>query len=169
MGLFDKIKKQNDNYDDFAGDSEYYGDSYDEAETMAEETAAPAPTPVEPAAFGATASLKIVNPKSYKDAAEIADFLMNGNTILLNIEGLAPDQAIRLLDYLAGATHAVLSGPACERLEASAIEELVLLNTVPLAEEKKLEKMTFLSVAPLFAEAISRVFTNGTVSELFDK
>ena len=69
----------------------------------------------------------------------------------------------------AGATHAVLSGPACERLEASAIEELVLLNTVPLAEEKKLEKMTFLSVAPLFAEAISRVFTNGTVSELFDK
>ena len=69
----------------------------------------------------------------------------------------------------AGATHAVLSGPACERLEASAIEELVLLNTVPLAEEKKLEKMTFLSVAPLFAEAISRVFSNGTVSELFDK
>ena len=107
MGLFDKIKKQNDNYDDFAGDSEYYGDNYDEAETMAEETAAPAPTPVEPAAFGTTASLKIVNPKSYKDAAEIADFLMNGNTILLNIEGLAPDQAIRLLDYLAGATHAV--------------------------------------------------------------
>ena len=69
----------------------------------------------------------------------------------------------------AGATHAVLSGPACERLEKSAIEELVLLNTVPLAEEKKLEKMTFLSVAPLFAEAISRVFTNGTISELFDK
>ena len=69
----------------------------------------------------------------------------------------------------AGATHAVLSGPACERLEASAIEELVLLDTVTLPEDKKLEKMTFLSVAPLFAEAISRVFTNGTVSELFDK
>ena len=68
----------------------------------------------------------------------------------------------------AGATHAVLSGPACERLEKSAIEELVLLNTVPLAEEKVLDKMTFLSVAPLFAEAISRVFTNGTVSELFE-
>lgn len=66
------------------------------------------------------------------------------------------------------ATHAVLSGPAVERLEASAIEELVLLNTVPLAEEKKLEKMKFLSVAPLFAEAISRVFTNGSISVLFD-
>ena len=68
----------------------------------------------------------------------------------------------------AGATHAVLSGPACERLEASAIEELVLLNTITLPEEKVLDKMTFLSVAPLFAEAISRVFTNGTVSELFE-
>ena len=68
----------------------------------------------------------------------------------------------------AAATHPVLSGPAVERLEASAIEELVLLNTVPLPEEKKLEKMTFLSVAPLFAEALTRVFTNGSISVLFD-
>ncbi len=68
----------------------------------------------------------------------------------------------------AAATHPVLSGPAVERLEASAIEELVLLNTVPLPEEKKLEKMTFLSVAPLFAEAMTRVFTNGSISVLFD-
>ena len=105
MGLFDKIKKQNDDYGDFSGDNEYYGEGgYDEAEAAEE---APAPTPAEPAAFGATVALKIVNPKSYKDAADIADFLMNGNTILLNIEGLAADQAIRLLDYLAGATHAV--------------------------------------------------------------
>ncbi len=68
----------------------------------------------------------------------------------------------------AAATHPVLSGPAVERLAASAIEELVLLNTVPLPEEKKLEKMTFLSVAPLFAEALTRVFTNGSISVLFD-
>ena len=67
----------------------------------------------------------------------------------------------------AAATHAILSGPAVERLEASAIEELVLFDTVPLPEEKKLEKMTFLSVAPLFAEAMSRIFNNGSVSDLF--
>ena len=108
MGLFDKLKKQNDDYGDFAGDNEYYGEGgYDEADAAQAEEAAPAPAPVEPAAFGATAALKIVNPKSYKDAADIADFLMNGNTVLLNIEGLAAEQAIRLLDYLAGATHAV--------------------------------------------------------------
>ena len=68
----------------------------------------------------------------------------------------------------AAATHPVLSGPAVERLEKSAIEELVLLNTVPLPDEKKIEKMKFLSVAPLFAEAMTRVFTNGSISVLFD-
>lgn len=66
------------------------------------------------------------------------------------------------------ATHPVLSGPAVERIEKSVIEELVLLNTLPLGEEKRLEKMTFLSVAPLFAEAMTRVFTNGSISKLFD-
>ncbi|MDD4376978.1 MAG: ribose-phosphate diphosphokinase [Eubacteriales bacterium] len=66
------------------------------------------------------------------------------------------------------ATHPVLSGPAIERLEKSTIEELVLLNTLPLSEDKKTDKMTFLSVAPLFAEAMTRVFTNGSISKLFD-
>ena len=66
------------------------------------------------------------------------------------------------------ATHPVLSGPAVERLEGSAIEELVLLNTIPIPEEKKIGKMKFLSVSPLFAEAMTRIFTNGSVSKLFD-
>lgn len=68
----------------------------------------------------------------------------------------------------AGATHGVLSGPALERIEASAICELALLNTVPVPEDKKLDKMTMLSVAPIFAEAMTRVFTNGSISKLFD-
>ena len=66
------------------------------------------------------------------------------------------------------ATHAVLSGPAIERIENSAIEELILLNTLPIPEEKKIEKMKMLSVAPLFAEAMTRVFTNDSISKLFD-
>ena len=71
-------------------------------------------------------------------------------------------------NVFAGATHAVLSGPAIERLDKSAISELVLLNTHPLPKEKRLDKMSFISVAPLFAEAITRVYTNGSVSALFD-
>ena len=66
------------------------------------------------------------------------------------------------------ATHAVLSGPAIERLDQSAIEELVLLNTMPIPENKRLPMMKVLSVGPLFAEAINRIHTNGSISKLFD-
>ena len=66
------------------------------------------------------------------------------------------------------ATHGVLSGPAKQRLEDSAIEELVMLNTVPIPEERRMSRMKLLSVAPLFAEAMTRIFTNGSISRLFD-
>lgn len=72
------------------------------------------------------------------------------------------------LSVRAAATHGVLSGPAIERIENSAIEELVLLNTLPVPEEKRIGKMKILSVAPLFAEAMTRIFTNGSISKLFD-
>lgn len=65
------------------------------------------------------------------------------------------------------ATHGVLSGKAIERIEASAISELVLLNTIALPEEKKLSKIKTLSAAPLFAEAMMKIFSNDSVSELF--
>lgn len=68
----------------------------------------------------------------------------------------------------AAATHAVLSGPAIERIEASPIQEMVLLNTIPLTEEKKLDKIKVLSVGELFAEIIKRVQTNTPVSGLFE-
>ncbi|MCI8646975.1 MAG: ribose-phosphate pyrophosphokinase [Firmicutes bacterium] len=65
------------------------------------------------------------------------------------------------------ATHGILSGPAIKRLEDSAIEEMVLLNTVTLSERKKVKKIKTLSVAPLFAEAIERIHNNASLSELF--
>lgn len=105
-------RRSNDNYGDFAGDDEYYGGGFDDVQaeepTDAGFEAAPAPMPADAPAYGqGTVALKIVNPKGYEEASEIADFLMNGNTVLLNIEGMARENAIRLLDYLAGATHAV--------------------------------------------------------------
>ena len=72
-------------------------------------------------------------------------------------------------EVYACATHAVLSGPAIERIEKSAIKEMVLLNTLPIPEEKKLDKMKFLSVAPIFAEVLTRVYTHGSISDLVDK
>ncbi len=66
------------------------------------------------------------------------------------------------------ATHGILSGPAIERIQASAIEELVILDTIPLAEGKKIDKIKVETVANVFAEAIRRVYSEQSVSTLFD-
>ena len=65
-------------------------------------------------------------------------------------------------------THAVLSGPALERIEKSAIQELVVLNTISLPAEKRIAKIKEISVAKTFAEAISRIHEGTSVSTLFD-
>ncbi|MBU3137470.1 ribose-phosphate diphosphokinase [Clostridium gasigenes] len=65
-------------------------------------------------------------------------------------------------------THGVLSGPAFERINNSAIEELVMLNTVKLPEGKDLTKFKSISVAPLFAEAIQRIYDDEPISKLFE-
>ncbi|MDK2801731.1 MAG: ribose-phosphate pyrophosphokinae [Clostridiales bacterium] len=64
-------------------------------------------------------------------------------------------------------THGVLSGPAIERIEESPIKELIILDTIPLPEEKKIDKIKTLSVAPVFAEAIERIYEDLPVSTLF--
>ena len=66
-------------------------------------------------------------------------------------------------------THGVLSGPAFERINNSAIEKLVMLNTIPLPEdEQNLEKFNSISVAPIFAEAIRRIYDDKPISKLFE-
>jgi ribose-phosphate pyrophosphokinase len=65
-------------------------------------------------------------------------------------------------------SHPVLSGPAIERIDNSSIKELVVLNTIPLTDDKKIDKIKPLSVAPLFAEAIKRIYEDLPVSRLFD-
>ena len=68
---------------------------------------------------------------------------------------------------LACATHGVLSNPAVQRVQDSCIEELMLLNTIPLPEEAKGSKIRQLDVTPLFAEAIRRTFDEVSISSLF--
>lgn len=65
-------------------------------------------------------------------------------------------------------THGVLSGPALERIEASAISELVMLDTVPLTDDKKIDKIKVLTAAPVFGEAIRRIYEDVSVSTLFN-
>lgn len=65
-------------------------------------------------------------------------------------------------------THGVLSGPAMKRIQESAIDELLVLDTIHMSEEKTIDKMAIVSVAQLFADAIRRIHEGISVSELFD-
>lgn len=65
-------------------------------------------------------------------------------------------------------THGVLSGPAFERINNSAIEELVMLDTITLPRDVDTKKIESLSVAPIFAEAIKRIYDDEPISKLFD-
>jgi len=68
-----------------------------------------------------------------------------------------------------GATHAVLCGQAVQKLDDAPVEEVVVTNTIPVPEEKRLEKLRVLSVAPLLARAIDRIHRSASVSALFNE
>ena len=62
----------------------------------------------------------------------------------------------------------MLSGPAVDRLKNSRISEVVVTNTLPIPDERRFDKLTVLSIAPLLARAIREVFDDGSVTSLFD-
>ncbi|MDM5331787.1 ribose-phosphate diphosphokinase [Ureibacillus composti] len=95
----------------------------------------------------------------------IDDIIDTAGTITIGANALMESGA---KEVYACCSHPVLSGPAIERIENSAIKELVVTNTIQLSEEKRSPKIKQLSVAPLMAEAISRVYENKSVSTLFD-
>lgn len=71
-------------------------------------------------------------------------------------------------EIYAGCTHGVLSGPAIERIKNSHFKELVITNTIPLPKEKQIDKIKVLSIAPLFAETIRRIYENKPMGDLFE-
>ncbi|MEN9822141.1 MAG: phosphoribosylpyrophosphate synthase [Actinomycetota bacterium] len=92
------------------------------------------------------------------------DMIDSGGTIVSAAEVLMARGA---KEVWAMATHAVLSGPAIERLEKSVITRVVLTNTLPLPPEKQIAKIEVLSIAPLIADALNAVFDDTSVSEIF--
>ncbi len=95
------------------------------------------------------------------DMVDTAGTLCNAAKALIEVGGAK--------SVTACATHGPLSGPAIQRIKDSVLEELVLLDTIPISEEKRAEcgKITVLPVAPVFAEAIERIYGDRPVSPLF--
>jgi ribose-phosphate pyrophosphokinase len=95
----------------------------------------------------------------------VDDMIDTGGTIAKAADALFEQGAEQVI---VAATHGVLSGPAVDILKNSRISEVVITNTLPVAQEKKFDKLTVLSIAKLLAEAIREVFTDGSVTSLFD-
>jgi ribose-phosphate pyrophosphokinase len=94
----------------------------------------------------------------------VDDMIDTGGTIVKAAEALFEEGAARVV---VAATHGVLSGPAVDRLKNSRISEVVLTNTLPIPDNKRFDKLTVLSIAPLIARAINEVFSDGSVTSLF--
>ena len=99
-----------------------------------------------------------------KDVVVIDDMIDTAGTLIQAVEAVKREGARRVL---ACAVHGVLSGPAIQRIENSALEEVVITNSVPLTPDKASPKIHVLSVAPLLAEAIRRIHDEESVSTLF--
>jgi ribose-phosphate pyrophosphokinase len=95
----------------------------------------------------------------------VDDMIDTGSTIAKAAESLFEQGAERVI---ATATHGVLSGAAVDVLKNSRISEIIITNTLPVPEEKRFDKLTVLSIAPLLGRAISEVFSDGSVTSLFD-
>ncbi|WP_188456147.1 ribose-phosphate diphosphokinase [Virgibacillus oceani] len=109
--------------------------------------------------------MNIVGNIEGKTAILIDDIIDTAGTITLAANALIENGAKAVY---ACCTHPVLSGPAIERIRDSKIEELIVTNTIPLSEDKQIENIKQLSVAPLIGEAIIRVHELQSVSILFD-
>jgi ribose-phosphate pyrophosphokinase len=95
----------------------------------------------------------------------VDDMIDTAGTIIKAADALFENGAA---DVVVAATHAVLSGPAVDRLKNSPIAEVVVTNTLPVPDDRRFDKLTVLPIAPMLARAISEVFEDGSVTSLFD-
>ena len=109
--------------------------------------------------------MNIIGDVEGRNALLLDDMIDTAGTIVQGAQACA-DKGARMV--WAGCTHAVLSGPALELLQESCLTEVVVTNTIPLnGKDQRCPKLRVLSVAPLLAEAITRIHAEESVSSLF--
>ncbi len=109
--------------------------------------------------------MNVIGDVKGKTCLMVDDMIDTAGTICQGAEALYENGA---KEIYACCTHAVLSGPAIERIQNSPIKKLVVLDTIPLSEEKKLDKIEVLSVAKIFATAIENIYFDKKMSEIYD-
>ena len=107
----------------------------------------------------------VVGEVAGRDVVIFEDEIATAGTLVSSVDTL---KAAGARSIHAAATHGVLCGPAIERLREAAIDSVVVTNTVALPEDKRLDKLTVLNVASLFAAAIERIHSGQSVGALFE-
>lgn len=110
--------------------------------------------------------MNIIGEVKGKTCLLVDDLIDTAGTICQGAEALHANGA---KEIFACCTHAVLSGPAIERIEKSPIQKLVILDTINIPQEKRIEKIEILSVAHLLAKAIENIYLDKKMSEVYDK
>ena len=108
---------------------------------------------------------RVVGDVAGRTCVVIDDMIDTAGTITKAVDALFEGGA---KDVIIAATHAVFSGPAVERLKACRAVEIVVTNSLPIEDDKRFDKLTVLTIAPLLGRAIREVFEDGSVTSLFD-
>ena len=109
--------------------------------------------------------MNVVGDVAGRTCLMLDDMIDTGGTIC---QGAAALKEHGAKEVIACCTHAVLSGPAIDRLNESCLSKVVVLDTIELPPEKQIAKIEVVSISDLFAEAIERVYTDLPVSKLYD-
>jgi ribose-phosphate pyrophosphokinase len=107
--------------------------------------------------------MNIIGDVKGRNVLLIDDMIDTAGTLTQGAKALRENGA---LEITAAATHALLSGPAFDRIEASPVTKLVVTDTIPL--QRTSDKVEVVSVAEMFADAIRRIYTDESVSTLFN-
>src|SRR3984885_2388645 len=111
------------------------------------------------------AVFEVVGKVAGRTCIVVDDMIDTGGTIVKAAAALFEQGAAKVI---VTATHGVLSGGAVDGLKNSRISEVIVTNTLPIPHDSRFDKLTVLSIAPLIARAITEVFSDGSVTSLFD-
>ncbi|PPD57482.1 ribose-phosphate diphosphokinase [Dehalogenimonas etheniformans] len=113
-----------------------------------------------------TETLNIIGDVKGRIALTVDDEIDTAGSLTNSVQTLLNNGAT---EVYACCTHPVLSGPAIKRIEGSAVKEVIVTDTIPVADEKRIDKITVLSVASLLGEAIHRIHTGLSVGAMFQQ
>jgi len=113
-----------------------------------------------------TEALNVIGDVKNKIAITVDDEIDTAGS-LINAASILLERGAK--EIHACATHPVFSGPAIKRIDSSPVKEVIVTDTIPVTGDKKLDKITVLSIAPLLGEAIKRIHTGQSVGALFEQ